>query len=139
MASVFRTAAEQIGFASHLDDATHLKGPVHEIKLKLSLPPQYRQQIEEMPILRKALPRAKLNRLASVYFDTPHCKLQDAGFSLRVRSDGRRHVQTVTRADGSNLIASDEWETDLTAPTPTSVLSKTRPCSPSFQAKRVVR
>ena len=35
--------------------------------------------------------------LRAVYFDTPHCDLWKHGFTLRVRANGKSHIQTVKR------------------------------------------
>ena len=55
---------------------------------------------------------ARRRRLRTVYYDTPEGALAAAGFVLRVRDDGRTHVQTVKQAslDGGAL-RRGEWET----------------------------
>ncbi|GJD99032.1 CYTH and CHAD domain-containing protein [Methylobacterium isbiliense] len=50
-------------------------------------------------------------RLTSVYFDTEDRRLRAAGYTLRVRSDGAGHVQTVKAAlPGAGLFDRPEWE-----------------------------
>lgn len=50
-------------------------------------------------------------RLTSVYFDTEDRRLSEAGYTLRVRSDGARHIQTVKAAGtGAGLFERPEWE-----------------------------
>lgn len=63
-------------------------------------------------------PKAERARLRSAYFDTPEHTLRDAGFSLRVRTKGRRYVQTVKSGAGRGLFDRDEWETDVQGRTP---------------------
>ncbi|MEG8024384.1 CYTH domain-containing protein [Sphingomonas aurantiaca] len=51
----------------------------------------------------------------STYFDTPKQDLRAAGFTLRIRTAGGRHVQTI-KAVGSaaaGLFARPEWEHDV--------------------------
>jgi len=66
-----------------------------EIELKL------RVQAADLPQLRAALTRfaggahARQAKLTSLYFDTPHLALLQAGAALRVRRVGRRWVQTL--------------------------------------------
>ncbi len=53
-------------------------------------------------------------RLRTVYYDTPDGALAEAGFVLRVRHDGKKHVQTVKQAslDGGAL-RRGEWEVEV--------------------------
>ena len=50
--------------------------------------------------------------MRTLYYDTPASDLAEAGFALRVRHDGRKHVQTIKQAsaDGGALHRG-EWET----------------------------
>ena len=50
-------------------------------------------------------------RLRTVYYDTPGGHLAKAGFVLRVRDDGRKHIQAIKQApqDGGSL-RRGEWE-----------------------------
>ena len=49
-------------------------------------------------------------RLVSVYFDTPDQALRKAGFSLRVREEGRRWTQTVKSISAWSNAGRGEWE-----------------------------
>jgi inorganic triphosphatase YgiF len=85
----------------------------NEIELKLSVPATALRELEESPTLRAAARRARVERLTSVYYDTDKHTLSKRGLSLRVRSNGRRHVQTI-KADNyssSGLAKRSEWET----------------------------
>ena len=57
--------------------------------------------------------------LTSIYFDTPDRQAWEGGYSLRIRTVGEAHVQTV-KAAGPNraIFARSEWETPLTGNTP---------------------
>src|SRR4051794_5390343 len=57
------------------------------------------------------------SRLVSTYFDTVKHRLRRHGLSLRVRHDGRRHIQTIKRTSGAAL-GRGEWETEIGGPLP---------------------
>ncbi|MFA5964537.1 MAG: CHAD domain-containing protein [Sphingomonas sp.] len=81
-----------------------------ELELKLEFAPDDRQLLEA--ILPPAAHAPATRRLVSTYFDTPEHDLRRAGYSLRVRRDGRRRIQTL-KADGAGfagLFARPEWE-----------------------------
>lgn len=107
-----------------------------EMELKLALPPQFRQQIENMPTLRQAASQAKDNTLISVYFDTPDFKLWDRDASLRIRSDGERHIQTVKVSRGASLTARDEYEAEVPSATPEFAAIKDTPLESALTNKR---
>jgi inorganic triphosphatase YgiF len=50
--------------------------------------------------------------LVSTYFDTGKQKLKRHGLSLRVRRDGKQHIQTVKSANSAQF-GRDEWETEI--------------------------
>jgi triphosphatase len=52
-------------------------------------------------------------RLRAIYFDTPNCDLWKHGFTLRVRTNGKSHIQTVKQLVSSS-VDRGEWE-DKTA------------------------
>ena len=87
-----------------------------EIELKLDVP------VHDLPFLTASSllkgtnkSAAKPVSLVSVYFDTDRLKLREKGLSLRVRSIGRHHVQTVKQENNGNaaLFARGEWEQDI--------------------------
>jgi len=57
--------------------------------------------------------------LTSIYFDTPDHEVWEGGYSLRIRTVGAAHVQTV-KATGPNsaIFARSEWEAVVTGDTP---------------------
>ncbi|MFE1599981.1 CYTH and CHAD domain-containing protein [Methylobacterium sp. ID0610] len=79
-----------------------------ETELKLEFETSDLATLSGHPLLGAAGEEA---RLTSVYFDTEDRRLSEAGFTLRVRSDGTRHVQTVKGAGtGAGLFDRPEWE-----------------------------
>lgn len=85
-------------------------GPV-EIELKLEFDRADRARL----LALLAAPAAGTKRhLVSTYFDTPGRDIAHAGYTLRVRRDGRRNVQAVkSLASGAGLFARPEWEHSL--------------------------
>jgi inorganic triphosphatase YgiF len=84
-----------------------------EIELKLAFPPEARAQIEDHPAFGgPGTPRPKAGREISTYFDTPDLALHQKGMSLRVRSKGESHIQTLKLDPGTKHIGAQraEWE-----------------------------
>lgn len=87
--------------------------PPREIELKLEVPEQALARLTRSPLLRKARNGTRrLASLVSIYYDSDTRKLRKHVLTLRVRSIGRRYVQTVTREDGASYALMDrcEWE-----------------------------
>src|SRR5688572_561045 len=68
-----------------------------EVELKLALDPEYLTQLKQHPLLRARRPST--THLQSTYFDTHDLRLADRDLTLRVRRNGRRHVQTIKAGD----------------------------------------
>lgn len=87
-----------------------------EIELKLLADAAAIRRLRRQPWL-KALQRGPgaTRALRSVYFDTPDFRLAEAGVALRIRSIGRKRIQTVKTAGSSLGGAFDrgEWETEI--------------------------
>ncbi len=90
----------------------HGKPPV-ETELKLIVAPEDLAALASTPVVEKhARNGGTVRNLRSVYFDTPDRKLWKAGWTLRVRKSGSRHVMTVKSAGptGGGMIGRGEWE-----------------------------
>lgn len=87
-----------------------------ETELKLLLAPQDLRRLRRDPRI-KALQagRASTRRVHSVYYDTPRQDLLRAGLALRLRSDGKRWLQTLkSRGQATaGLHLREEWEWPL--------------------------
>lgn len=93
-----------------------MKSP-REIEIKLIAP------VEAFSLVRRTLPGkcghgGKAKELVSVYFDTDKLDLHKHGFSLRVRRDGRRYLQTIKTEDGQALGTRGEWEGEVQSDSP---------------------
>jgi inorganic triphosphatase YgiF len=88
-----------------------------EVELKLAVDADDLPRLEAHPLLRT---RAKARTLVSTYFDTADQRLRKAGYSLRIRSDGRGRVQTIKASGGGSagLFARSEWERDVATARP---------------------
>ncbi len=73
-----------------------------EIELKLAVPPELVAAVRQLPLIRRlAEKRAVTRRLSTIYFDTPDQALAKRGIALRIRSIGKRRIQTLKLpADG---------------------------------------
>ncbi|MEE8629797.1 MULTISPECIES: CYTH and CHAD domain-containing protein [Methylobacterium] len=88
-----------------------------ETELKLDVEASDLARLREHPLLAGDWTETELT---SVYYDTPDSRLREAGYTLRVRRDGDRHLQTV-KARGSaaaGLFDRPEWETAVSGPHP---------------------
>jgi triphosphatase len=79
-----------------------------EIELKLEIEPEYLTALKHHPALAGKKP--KRARLDAVYYDTPKSRLARKGISLRVRREGKEHVQTVKEEAHGGVVARMEWE-----------------------------
>jgi len=85
----------------------------HEIELKFDLEPDGVALVRAAPALATAPFDEEVHD--TVYFDTKDGALRRAGFSVRVRRSGDRHVQTVKRKRGASagLYVRQEWESEV--------------------------
>jgi triphosphatase len=75
--------------------------------------------------------------LEAIYFDTQDYDLWKHGFTLRVRTAGQRHIQTVKQTISSG-IERREWEDEISGPWPETDYIKNTPLA-SLLAKRRIR
>jgi triphosphatase len=67
-----------------------------EIEIKLAVPPERAGEVRRLGLLRQlAEKRGSSRELSTVYFDTPDQALAKRGIALRIRSTGRRKLQTI--------------------------------------------
>ncbi|AWN47527.1 inorganic triphosphatase [Methylobacterium terrae] len=88
-----------------------------ETELKLDVEASDLARLREHPLLAGDWTETELT---SVYYDTPDGRLREAGYTLRVRQDGDRHIQTV-KARGpaaAGLFDRPEWEGAVAGPAP---------------------
>src|SRR5262252_748966 len=86
-----------------------------EIELKLAIAPERAAELRKLELLRR-LPekRGSTRQLSTVYFDTPDQALSKRGIALRIRSAGRRKVQTIKLpAEGPGGLPEFEKISDL--------------------------
>lgn len=84
----------------------------HEIELKLSVHKDDMKRLRLSPALSQTVTKPATKALDSLYFDTADRSLQRNGFSLRVRRQGRKLVQTLKSAPppGIGALVRGEWE-----------------------------
>jgi len=89
-----------------------------ETELKLDFDPADRDALESCGLFgtSPSVPR----RLAATYFDTNTLQLDKAGYTLRIRKEGDKRVQTVKAAsnEAAGLFVRDEWECRVTTDKP---------------------
>ncbi|MGE4410854.1 MAG: CHAD domain-containing protein [Sphingobium sp.] len=110
-------------------------GVSQEIELKLVFDPAEGEKLRGAGFLASGTGPSQ--RLAATYFDTPDQMLRAAGFSLRLRREDDRQVQTV-KASGSaaGLFVRTEWERAVSGDSP--VLDpETDPLHKRFPADRL--
>jgi triphosphatase len=85
-----------------------------ENEIKFEVSPHDLQKLAATRILKRADGRpAKQKYLVSTYFDTPKQKLRQNGVSLRVRREGKKHLQTVKTSNDAISFRRGEWESKL--------------------------
>lgn len=85
---------------------------MHEVELKLQVPPAARRAVDAAVAGRAASPR---QHLRAAYADTAGSALADARLALRVRREGRRWVQTLKGA-GDHALQRFEHNVPLATP-----------------------
>lgn len=85
-----------------------------EVELKFALSAMDAARLPAQPPWDAAGFKAT-RRLRSIYFDTPDRALQQSGFSLRIREEDGKRIQTVKtmNRDGSGLAERGEWSSTV--------------------------
>jgi triphosphatase len=86
-----------------------------EIELKFLFAERDVAKVKALVAAASGARQATHQRLRTTYFDTPNQDLWNHGFTLRVRTIGESHVQTVKRI-ASSPIQRDEWEAQTGRP-----------------------
>ena len=86
-----------------------------EVELKLELPIAEAARLLERSFNRLEGKQGIKQHLVSVYFDTGRHALRKHGLTLRIRSGGKRRVQTIKAVDTASACIFDrlEWETEI--------------------------
>src|SRR5688572_29728286 len=88
---------------------------MREVELKLEPGSEGARALPSLPLLKRR--RSRRSPQTTVYYDTPDGTVRKAGFSLRVRSTGGLHVQTVKQsAAAAGMFDRPEWEEELAGP-----------------------
>lgn len=99
-----------------------------ELELKFVVPPEHVAALRAASWVRPLQQgRTSTRALNAIYFDTPDRRIWNEGFSLRVRKEGRRFIQTMkTRAVlGDKAFTRGEWQTPIrqAEPDPAAMLA----------------
>ena len=91
----------------------------NEVELKLELAPDAFHRLRTSPWFQALARGAARRKIVSVYFDTDRFDLRDEGVSLRIRSIGKKRLQTIkAEAKAGPAFARKEWETKVSGTTP---------------------
>lgn len=84
-----------------------------ERELKFEVAPRSLHKLAASRVLPRTAQLSRHKYLVSTYFDTPGLLLKKNGVSLRVRQDGKKHLQTIKTANGAVAPGRGEWEHKL--------------------------
>jgi inorganic triphosphatase YgiF len=103
-------------------------GEPTEIELKLWVSPEDIIALQNHPSFVGSLHDRTIETLKSVYFDSDSRLLRDHGFTLRVRHNGNKRIQTVKAANnGAGYFERSEWEQEIEGDRPDLTLVKDTP------------
>ena len=110
-----------------------------EIELKLEIDPAALQQLRDDRANAIAAAEESRQRLSSVYFDTSKFRLRQAGFTLRVRAEGNRRLQTVKHEGhgAAGLFERPEWTVEIESDEPDLSQIKNTPLDGAVSARRL--
>ncbi len=87
-----------------------------EIELKLTFPSRYIKFMQDMSWLEyQGITAPTVDKLYSIYYDTPDLRLKNSGCSLRLRRIGKTWIQTIKSGGhiSAGLHQHDEWEVPI--------------------------
>src|SRR5687767_6471395 len=95
-------------------------GVPREVELKIDLDPSSLKALRDRTVASMAPQDIVREKLTSIYFDTKKLSLHRKGFSLRIRRQGERNVQTLKggKEGGGGLFNRVEWNTDVAGDRP---------------------
>jgi triphosphatase len=109
-----------------------------EVELKLELPLAKAARLLERSLNRLGASKGFKQHLVSVYYDTGKRALHKRGLTLRIRSDGKRRIQTVKADDETSASMFDrlEWETEIKGDGPDLKAAARTPVGDVLDGKR---
>lgn len=114
-----------------------------ETELKLTAPARTLQTLSRLPWLRElSSGRERKEKLVSIYFDTPDCKLARRHVALRIRRHAGKRTQTIKSEDGTaGGLSRGEWERPVSNNRPDLRSAKGTPLEPLLKngAKTAIR
>jgi inorganic triphosphatase YgiF len=110
-----------------------------EIELKLEIDPADLQQLRDGGAMVVGASGETRHCLSTVYFDTPKLGLRQAGFTLRVRADGDRRIQTLKHEGQTTagLFERPEWSVDIDGDEPDLTRIDRKTLEPALPAERL--
>ena len=88
-----------------------------EVELKFLLDSEGMALLRKLPVIGRAIGKAKPTRLTATYFDMPDRRLEKAGLTMRLRSDGKERILTIKNMAKAS-IGRGEWERPIAHDSP---------------------
>jgi inorganic triphosphatase YgiF len=109
-----------------------------EVELKLELPIAEAARLLERSFNRLEGKQGIKQHLVSTYFDTDEHALRQHGLTLRIRSGGKRQVQTIKAIDTASACIFDrlEWETEIKGDKPDLIAAARTPVGDVLHGSR---
>jgi len=80
-----------------------------EVELKFLLDPKALDRVARLPVIGRALAKARPAPLLTTYYDTEDRRLEKAGLTMRLRKKGQERLLTVKHVEKA-MMARGEWE-----------------------------
>ena len=91
----------------------HRAASAREVEVKLLLDRETIGILKTLAVIGPALTKARTTMLAAIYYDTPDRRLEKAGLTLRLRSEGKKHILNVRN---SRVCLDRPWRMGKTCP-----------------------